>query len=242
MRAAGAGLRDARGAGGGRVRDRPAHRGGRVPERAAGDDGPRGVRRRRGARRRASTRRGRASGWSARPTTRPAASARCAAPGGRTCASERQSIGTHVDGAFDSRWSCPRAGCTASREGLDAPAASMAEPLACVCQSLLDPPRRRRGRPRARARARARSGCSPRRWRAPCGGAVTRAGRAARRRAAGAGRASSASPTLVAGATRPAGRTTWSSSARAASRGSPRRWRSAAAAAGSCRSACAARR
>ena len=24
--------------------------------------------------------------------------------------------------------------------GLDAPAASMAEPLACVCQSLLDPP------------------------------------------------------------------------------------------------------
>ncbi len=53
---------------------------------------------------------------------------------------DRQSIGTHVDGAFNSAVVVPARGLHRVPEGLDAPAASMAEPLACVCQSLLDPP------------------------------------------------------------------------------------------------------
>jgi L-iditol 2-dehydrogenase len=52
----------------------------------------------------------------------------------------RQSIGTHVDGAFSSHVVVPARGLHPVPEGLGAPAASMAEPLACVCQSLLDPP------------------------------------------------------------------------------------------------------
>jgi L-iditol 2-dehydrogenase len=52
----------------------------------------------------------------------------------------RQSIGTHVDGAFASHVVVPARGLHLVPEGLGAPAASMAEPLACVCQSLLDPP------------------------------------------------------------------------------------------------------
>jgi L-iditol 2-dehydrogenase len=53
---------------------------------------------------------------------------------------QRQSIGTHVDGAFAARVVVPARGLHRVPDGLDAPAASMAEPLACVCQSLLDPP------------------------------------------------------------------------------------------------------
>jgi L-iditol 2-dehydrogenase len=51
----------------------------------------------------------------------------------------RQSIGTHVDGAFAARVVVPSRGLHRVPSGLGAPAASMAEPLACVCQSLLDP-------------------------------------------------------------------------------------------------------
>jgi len=53
---------------------------------------------------------------------------------------KRQSIGTHVDGAFSSHVVVPVRGLHRVPEGLGAAAASMAEPLACVCQSLLDPP------------------------------------------------------------------------------------------------------
>jgi L-iditol 2-dehydrogenase len=53
---------------------------------------------------------------------------------------QRRSIGTHVDGAFAARVVVPARGLHRVPSGLDAPAASMAEPLACVCQSLLDPP------------------------------------------------------------------------------------------------------
>jgi L-iditol 2-dehydrogenase len=53
---------------------------------------------------------------------------------------QRRSIGTHVDGAFAARVVVPARGLHRVPEGLGAPAASMAEPLACVCQSLLDPP------------------------------------------------------------------------------------------------------
>jgi L-iditol 2-dehydrogenase len=52
----------------------------------------------------------------------------------------RQSIGTHVDGAFAARVVVPVRGLHRVPAGLGAAAASMAEPLACVCQSLLDPP------------------------------------------------------------------------------------------------------
>jgi len=53
---------------------------------------------------------------------------------------DRRSIGTHVDGAFNSAVVVPARGLHRVPDGVDAPAASMAEPLACVCQSLLDPP------------------------------------------------------------------------------------------------------
>lgn len=63
----------------------------------------------------------------------------CRAGRPNLCA-DRQSIGTHVDGAFNSAVVVPARGLHRVPEGLDAPAASMSEPLACVCQSLLDPP------------------------------------------------------------------------------------------------------
>jgi L-iditol 2-dehydrogenase len=53
---------------------------------------------------------------------------------------ERRSFGTHVDGAFAPRLVLPAANLHPVPEGLDAAAASLAEPLACVCHSLLDPP------------------------------------------------------------------------------------------------------
>jgi L-iditol 2-dehydrogenase len=52
----------------------------------------------------------------------------------------RQSIGTHVDGAFAPRVIVPAHGLHPVPEGLGAPEASMSEPLACVCHALLDPP------------------------------------------------------------------------------------------------------
>ena len=52
----------------------------------------------------------------------------------------RQSIGTHVDGAFAPRVVVPAHGLHRLPDGLGATEGSLAEPLACVCQSLLDPP------------------------------------------------------------------------------------------------------
>jgi L-iditol 2-dehydrogenase len=52
----------------------------------------------------------------------------------------RQSIGTHVDGAFAPRVIVPAHGLHRLPDGLGATEGSLSEPLACVCQSLLDPP------------------------------------------------------------------------------------------------------
>ena len=54
---------------------------------------------------------------------------------------ERQSIGTHVDGAFAPTVVVPATGLHDVPKGLSDEAAALTEPLACVCQSLLDPPR-----------------------------------------------------------------------------------------------------
>jgi len=52
---------------------------------------------------------------------------------------ERQSIGTHVDGAFAPRLLVPVANLHRLPDWLDAEAAPLCEPLACVCHSLLEP-------------------------------------------------------------------------------------------------------
>jgi L-iditol 2-dehydrogenase len=52
----------------------------------------------------------------------------------------RQSIGTHVDGAFAPRVIVPAHGLHPLPGGLGSVEGSLSEPLACVCQSLLDPP------------------------------------------------------------------------------------------------------
>jgi L-iditol 2-dehydrogenase len=52
----------------------------------------------------------------------------------------RQSIGTHVDGAFAPRVVVPAHGLHVLPGGLGPAEGSLSEPLACVCQSLLDPP------------------------------------------------------------------------------------------------------
>jgi L-iditol 2-dehydrogenase len=53
----------------------------------------------------------------------------------------RQSIGTHVDGAFASSVVVPAHGLHRVPGDLSDAAASMTEPLACCCQALLDPAR-----------------------------------------------------------------------------------------------------
>ena len=53
----------------------------------------------------------------------------------------RQSIGTHVDGAFAPSVVVPAHGLHRVPDGLSDAAASMTEPLACCCQALLDPTR-----------------------------------------------------------------------------------------------------
>jgi L-iditol 2-dehydrogenase len=53
---------------------------------------------------------------------------------------DRQSIGTHVDGAFAAQVIVPAHGLHPLPDGLGAVEGSLSEPLACVCQSLLDPP------------------------------------------------------------------------------------------------------
>jgi L-iditol 2-dehydrogenase len=54
------------------------------------------------------------------------------------CAS-RRSIGTHVDGGFAPRLVLPAINLHRIPEWLETPAATLLEPLACVCQCLLDP-------------------------------------------------------------------------------------------------------
>jgi L-iditol 2-dehydrogenase len=51
---------------------------------------------------------------------------------------ERRSIGTHVDGAFAPKLHVPAPGLHRIPDRLDVHAAALAEPLACVCNSLLD--------------------------------------------------------------------------------------------------------
>jgi L-iditol 2-dehydrogenase len=58
---------------------------------------------------------------------------------------ERRSIGTHVDGAFAPRLHVPRSNLHRIPEWLDGHVAALAEPLACVCNSLLEPPAVRDG-------------------------------------------------------------------------------------------------
>jgi L-iditol 2-dehydrogenase len=52
---------------------------------------------------------------------------------------ERQSIGTHVDGAFAPRLTVPSANLHRLPDWLDGQTAALCEPLACVCHSLLEP-------------------------------------------------------------------------------------------------------
>jgi L-iditol 2-dehydrogenase len=52
---------------------------------------------------------------------------------------ERRSIGIHVDGGFAPRVIVPAANLHVVPDGLSDAAASLAEPLSCVCQCLLDP-------------------------------------------------------------------------------------------------------
>ena len=63
----------------------------------------------------------------------------CRAGRPNLCA-ERRSIGTHVDGAFAESVVVPALGLHRVPAGLADAAAALCEPLACVCQSLLDPP------------------------------------------------------------------------------------------------------
>lgn len=53
--------------------------------------------------------------------------------------SERRSIGTHVDGGFAARLVVPARSLHRIPDWLDATAAPLYEPLACVCQCMLDP-------------------------------------------------------------------------------------------------------
>jgi len=62
----------------------------------------------------------------------------CRAGRGNMCA-QRQSIGTHVDGGFAPRLVLPARNLHRVPEGLPDAAAALSEPLACVCNSLLDP-------------------------------------------------------------------------------------------------------
>jgi len=58
---------------------------------------------------------------------------------------ERRSIGTHVDGGFAPLLHVPVANLHRIPDWLDGSVAAMAEPLACCCNSLLDPDRVRDG-------------------------------------------------------------------------------------------------
>jgi L-iditol 2-dehydrogenase len=64
--------------------------------------------------------------------------AHCLAGRVNLCA-ERRSIGTHVDGAFAPRLHVPVTNLHRLPDWLDAATATLCEPLACVCHSLLEP-------------------------------------------------------------------------------------------------------
>jgi L-iditol 2-dehydrogenase len=65
--------------------------------------------------------------------------AMCRAGRGNMCA-QRRSIGTHVDGGFAPRMLIPVGNLHRVPDGLPDAAAALSEPLACVCNALLDPP------------------------------------------------------------------------------------------------------
>jgi L-iditol 2-dehydrogenase len=67
------------------------------------------------------------------------ACALCRAGRNNLCA-DRRSIGTHVDGGFAPRLVLPARNLHRVPDGIEDRAATLAEPLACVCNSLLDPP------------------------------------------------------------------------------------------------------
>jgi L-iditol 2-dehydrogenase len=62
----------------------------------------------------------------------------CRAGRGNLCL-ERRSIGTHVDGAFAPRLHVPVTNLHRLPDWLDVRAATLCEPLSCVCHSLLEP-------------------------------------------------------------------------------------------------------
>ena len=64
--------------------------------------------------------------------------AMCRSGRGNMCA-QRRSIGSHVDGGCAPRLLVPAANLHRVPDGLDDAAASLSEPLACVCNALLDP-------------------------------------------------------------------------------------------------------
>src|SRR5215213_7041331 len=64
--------------------------------------------------------------------------AHCLAGRVNLCA-ERRSIGTHVDGAFAPRLHVPVTNLHRLPDWLEAATATLCEPLACVCHSLLEP-------------------------------------------------------------------------------------------------------
>ena len=199
-RAAGARRGRARRARGRRLRHRPAHLARRVPERAAGDDGPRGVRR--GGR----AGRGRGRGVARRARGRGDVlldlrrAARSAAPASSTCARSGARSARTSTAASRRGSCCRRATCTACRTGCTTrPRRCRSRWRACAtrCSTRRGPAgRRRAGRRAGRDRPDRRAG----------GARVRRAGdrarRRARRRAARAGRRARASRPRWPGATR----------------------------------------
>ena len=150
---------------------------------------------------------------------------------------QRRSIGTHVDGGFAPRLVLPARNLHRVPDGLPDAAAALTEPLACVCNSLLDPAAVRPGDdvlvigPGA-------IGLLAAQVARVCGGRVTVRGRRARRRPARPGRGAGVRD-VGGAASRP--RATSSSSARAPARGSRTRCARRGGAGGSCRWACAGR-
>lgn len=61
--------------------------------------------------------------------------------GRRNLCAERRSIGTHVDGGFAPRIAVPARNLHSVPETVGDAAATLVEPLACVCNALLSPPR-----------------------------------------------------------------------------------------------------
>ncbi len=60
--------------------------------------------------------------------------------GQRNLCPDRRSLGSHVDGGFASSVVVPARNLHRLPDGVGASAAALAEPLACVCHALLDPP------------------------------------------------------------------------------------------------------